>query len=35
MREIKKTVAPSDGSFWAGVALGTAAVVGVGAIICC
>ena len=34
-KEMNLVEAPSDGQFWAGVGIGTIAVVGIGAIICC
>lgn len=33
--EINTIAAPSDATFWAGVAVGTATVVGIGFVVCC
>ncbi len=33
--EMELIDAPSDASFWAGVGIGTAVVVGVGWVVCC
>lgn len=35
MKEVKTIVAPSDGAFWGGVAIGTASVLVIGAAACC